>query len=144
MIGNFGISKILLFHYEMGKFSSEWHHSFFLDLRPPNWFPPFYFLKSLARARKIKKELQKALVVSSNFELSKWLYTLVGVVNATFRLWFFHIWLIVIIDLCYESFDHWNLLNHVILCDTKLLLSWTIVRRMVYEQYRGVLARSFH
>ena len=60
------------------------------------------------------------------------------------RPWFFHIWLIVIIDLCYESFEHWNLLNHVILCDTKPLLSWAIIRRMVYEQYRGVLARSFH
>ena len=86
MIGNFGISKILLFHYKMAKFSSELHHSFFLDLPLPNSFPPFYFLKNFARARKIKKELQKALVVSSNFELGKWLYILVGMVNATFRL----------------------------------------------------------
>ena len=95
-------------------------------------FPLSTFL-TFSRTRKIKRKIKKVLVLSSHFDLSGWLYILVGMVHAIVRLWFFYIWLIVIIDLCYESFDHCSLLNHVILCDTKPLMSWAIVRRLVYE-----------
>ena len=145
MIGNFGISKILLFHYKMGKFSSELHHYFSPDFSFPKLLsPPFLFFLNICKNKKNKNKTLESFSSVKPFYLSWRLYILVGMVHAIVRLWFFHIWLKVIIDLCYESFDHWNLLNHVILCDTKLLLSGAIVRRMVYEQYRGVLARSFH
>ena len=95
-------------------------------------FPLLSFI-TFTKTSKVKVKFHKVLVVSSHFNLSEWLYILVGMVHAIVRLWFFYIWLIVIIGLCNESFDHWNLLNHVILCDTKSLLSWAIVRTMVYE-----------
>ena len=49
-----------------------------------------------------------------------WLMVLpsVGKVNTIFRLWFFHILLIVTKRLSHESFSYWSLLNRVILCDT--------------------------
>ena len=59
----------------------------------------------------------------------------VGMVYWIFRLWFFSILLIVVIDLSHESFDHWNLLNRVIrsasiLCKSSQDGFWVIPRRI--------------
>ena len=48
-------------------------------------FPLFSSIK-FAKKSKIKIKLQKALVVSSHFDLSGWLYILVGMVHAIVRL----------------------------------------------------------
>ena len=55
-----------------------------------------------------------SLINSQQFRFCAMAVHGVGMVNATFRLWFFCMLLIATMDLSHESFKHWNALNCVI------------------------------
>ena len=52
-------AKSFDFNYKRGKFSSELHHSFFLDLPLPIDFPLFTFFNILQEQEKLKKNFKK-------------------------------------------------------------------------------------